>query len=373
MTQALEGITVVDVSGTIATAYCAKQLADYGAQVINLEPAEGFATRYAAPFVESLPPPENSALHAYLSTNKRSVRQDRLTDATLQALLSRADLVLDDGNQPQRIAGLGPRERGVRMSISWYGESGPYADFTGTDAQVFALNGMLRAIGREAGPPIIPTGHQAQIVAGMTAYIGALGHVLGAELGNAQEHVHLHTSILQAALCFTDVGAITFYNTGLQPPRLGINRYPPTSPMGVYPCRDGWLGVSVLTPSQWHAFCDLLGLPDLKDTPLFQSAIGRFEATDLIEPLMCEKLLQHGAEDLFYRGQEMAIPLARVPTMEELFSVDQFVERQAFSSAQLAAGKRVTVPSVPFRLFAAPPRFGGAVATLGKHDTEPLP
>lgn len=368
MTHALDGLVVLDVSGSIATAYCAKQMADYGAQVINLEPVGGFATRFEPPFVEHLHAPENSALHAYLNTNKRSVCMDALTEPQLRTLLHSAHLLLDDGHLPSRMLPWQPADHCVRMSISWYGAEGQYADFTGSDAQIFALNGMLRNIGHEAGPPLIPTGHQAQFVAGMTAYVGALGHVLAAELGNTNAAVHLNTSIFEAALCFTDVGAITYYNTGLQPARLGINRYPPTSPMGVYPCRDGWLGVSVLTPSQWHAFCELLELPELKDMPLFQTTIGRFEANDIIEPMMCEKLLQHSAEELFYKGQASAIPLARVPTMEELFSVDQFMQRQAFSSASMVGGAQISVPSVPFRLFSTPPHFGGPVATLGEHD-----
>ena len=367
---ALDGLLILDVSGTVATAYCAKQLADYGAEVINLEPACGFITRYEAPFIAGVGAPENSALHAYLSANKRSIQIDSLSDEALEDLLFRADLLLDDACLPERITGLKAPHRGVRMSISWYGEDGPYAGFTGSDAQIFALNGMLRNIGTVDGPPIIPTGYAAQIVAGMTAYIGALGHVLAAELGNKTIYTHLHTSIFEACMCFTDVGAINYYNSGLQAQRLGINRYPPTAPMGVYPCQDGWVGITVLTPSQWHAFCDLLELHDLKDVPLFQTAIGRFEAIDLIEPKMCEQLLKQSAEALFYRGQELAIPLARVPTMEELFSVDQFVERQAFSAVELRGGETVTVPSVPFRLYATPPHFGGAVATLGQHNDE---
>ena len=365
MPGALDGLLVLDLSGSIACAFCAKQMADYGAQVINLEPDEGFATRFEPPFFDNSQPPENSALHAYLSTNKRSMRLGTLSDAELASLVQAADLVLDDGAWPAAIA---PATPNVRMSISWYGAEGPYSNFTGTDAQIFALNGMLRTIGREQGPPIIPSGYAMQFVAGMTAYVGALGHVLAAELGNVAQQIELHTSIFEASLCFTDVGAINFHNTGLQSPRLGINRYPPTSPMGVYPCRDGWLGVTVLTPSQWHAFCDLLDLPDIKYMPLFQTAIGRFEAADIIEPMMCEKLLQHSAEDLFYRGQAQAIPLARVPTMEELFSVDQFTERQAFATAHAPGGAQTPVPSVPFRLFATPPHFGGAVAALGEHD-----
>lgn len=122
----------------------------------------------------------------------------------------------------------------------------------------------------------------------------------------------------------------------------------------------------MLTPSQWHSFCDLLGMEDLAGIDLFQSSIGRLQGIDVIEPMMTEKLLAHSAEDLFYRGQRARVPLARVPTMEELFEVDQYRERQAFSTAALADGSTLTVPSVSFRLFDTPPNFGGPVASLGE-------
>lgn len=364
MTGALDGLRVVDLSGTVATGYCAKLFADHGADVVNLEPAEGFPTRRMPPFLDGLRAPEASAMHAYLSTKKRSVRLDALAPGTLASIVREADLVLDDG----RTALPGGGHRRVRCSVSWYGLTGPYADFAGTDAQCYALNGMLRIIGRPEGPPIIPSGYQAQFVGGITAYVASLGYLLAGELGNAEGPVHVDASIYEATLCFTEVGAITAYNTGLEAHRMGINRLPPTYPLGVFPCRDGWIGVTVLTPTQWHAFCKLLGLEAFADEPLFQSAIARFEAADLLEPLFTEKLLEFSAEELFYRGQASAIPLARVPTMEELFGVDQFLERGAFTTAQVTPERAITVPSVPFRLYRSPPVPGGEVAALGQHN-----
>ena len=355
---ALSGIRIVDVSGTIATGYCGKLFADYGAHVINLEPEEGFQTRSIAPFLSEVPPPDNSALHAYLSTNKESVVTSKTTRA---GVLGSADLVLDDGSAEDL-----PSESS-RMSITWYGLEGPFADFETTDAHIFAMNGMLRGIGKIEGPPYIPPGYQAQILAGATAYIGALGHILGRELGNL-EPSHLETSIFEAMMCFTDVGAVAHYNTGLELTRLGINRFPPTYPLGIFPCKDGWLGVTVLTPSQWHAFCELLDMEDLAEIPLFQSSVGRLEAIDIIEPRFTEALLDKSAEALFYAGQAARIPLARVPTMEELFQVDQFMGRNAFSDATVQ-GHKLTIPSVPFRLYATPPHFGGSVERLGQSSS----
>ncbi len=363
MSQALSDILIVDVSGTVSTTYCAKLFADYGATVVNLEPETGFPTRALPPHVDdaALEITNRSAMHAYLNANKQSVWRDQLSDDETVRLLAAADLVLDDG------ADAGQYPVGLRMSISWYGQDGPYADFTGTDAQCFALNGMLRTIGHAEGPPLIPTGYQAQIVGGMAAFIGAMGQVLARELNSLTDPVHLQTSIYEAMLCFTDVGVINAYNTGLEGQRMGINRFPPTYPLGVFPCKDGWIGLTVLTPSQWHTFCALLDMPEFSDVEMFQSAVGRLEATDVLEPIFSQKLLSLSAESLFYRAQEAAVPLARVPTMEELFQVDQFVERNAFASVDMGAGHSLQAPTIPFRLFSTPPKLGGPVAALGTH------
>ncbi|MDA1076313.1 MAG: CaiB/BaiF CoA-transferase family protein [Proteobacteria bacterium] len=359
--QALQGLSVVDVSGSIATSYCAKLYADYGARVLNVEPQAGFGTRRLAPY---MPDQIESAMHAYLHTNKLSLRRDHMDPGQLARLIESADLLLDDGTSDEATCG------GVRASISWYGESGPYSEFVGSNAQCFALNGMLKNIGRVEGPPLIPTGYQAEIVGGLTAFTGSLAQVLAGEIGNRSTPVHLTTSIFESTLCFTDVGVIGYYNSGLSAQRMGINRYPPTYPLGVFPCADGWIGLTVLTPSQWRSFCRLLDMPDFADVEMFQSSVGRLEAIDVLEPVIRERLLNQSAEELFYRGQTNAIPLARVPTMEELFGVDQFVARNAFTKAQLPSGESLTVPSVPFRLYETPPKFGGVVAALGEHTKE---
>ena len=361
---ALNGIRVVDITGTIATSYCAKLCADYGAEVFNLEPEEGFPTRRLPPFVPDASPGEASATHGYLHTSKQSLLSSRLSRAARSALIAGADLVLDDG----AATAIADDLLGVRSSVSWFGQGGPYEDYLGSDAQCFALNGMLKSIGHVDGPPLIPTGYQAQMIGGLTAFVGSLGQVLGGMLGNRTGPVHIETSIFESCLCFTDVGAVTAFDTDLVVPRLGVNRFPPTYPLGVFPCRDGWLGVTVLTPSQWRAFCRLLDLTGMADVPLFQTAIGRLQASDVLEPMIQEKLLLHSAEDLFYRGQHAGIPLARVPTMEELFAVDQFLERGAFADAMLPDGLRLKVPAVPFRLMGTPPNCGGAVARLGEHS-----
>lgn len=363
MTLPLEGIVIVDQSGTIATAYCAKLLADGGASVWNAEPTTGFVTRTLPPKVGDAKVGEESAMHAWLSTSKHSIVIDH-DGPDWQQLAEAAHLILHDGQPRLPI----PDDR-LSLAISWFGSDGPYSSFQGSDAACQALCGMIRGIGPIEGPPLIPSGYQAQINAGAVAYIPALSHILGGERGLTCA-TRLEVSILEAALCFTEVQPIAAYNDAVSS-RMGINRFPPTYPLGIYRCHDGWLGITALTPSQWASLCSLIGMEDIAAKPEYQTALGRLADASILEPRIRALLADRSAEATFYEGQRRRIPLARVPTPEELFNVDQFVERQTFAEAILPAGAHVKVPVTPWRLQKTPLRRAGHVNALGNHG--PLP
>lgn len=351
----LTNVKIADISGSVATSYATKLLADYGASVVNFEGA-GFPTRTLAPL---LPDGSVSAMHGFLQQNKASVGRGASSNE-----LRQFDVVFYDSQTTQDA----PVTTNT-SAISWFGKHGAYADYQGSDAIVHALIGLMRGIGEVDGPPIIPSGYEAQIIGGLTAYIGTLGHLLGQTLGNHDEHFHLDTSIVEANLCLTEVGIVAAHNTGVVAPRMGINRFPPTYPMGIFPCKDGWLGVTVLTPSQWQAFCSLLDMEDFLQVPRYHSTLERLADREKIEPVIRQRLATRSAEELFYAGQNARIPLARVPTMEELLNVDQFVQRRAFSSID-HEDQAYQVPTVPFRLYETPPSFGGHVAAFGEQNQD---
>ena len=117
--MALDGLTVLDVCGTVSTSFCARLFADYGARVINLESDNGFPTRREPPFLKGHSPPDNSALHAFLHTGKLSVREKSLDNRALDGLIEQAHLVLDDGAPVARLARACDGFSCVRMSVSW--------------------------------------------------------------------------------------------------------------------------------------------------------------------------------------------------------------------------------------------------------------
>ena len=259
----LQDLLIADISGTIASAYVGKLFAEYGARVVNVEPTHGFSTRTLPPLLNN----GHSALHSYLNANKESVTTP---DPVSHRAVSEADLVLLDPStwSPETI-------KTNVCAISWFGLNGPYAAYQGSDAAIQALSGLMIGIGEVDGPPIIPPGYHAQMIGGLSAFNGSLAFLLGqlSREGTASEPAFfLDASIYEANLCLTELGPINAYNKNPLPSRMGINTFPPTYPLGIWPCRDGWLGVTCLSPAQWHAFCRLLGLDDYADIPLFQSS-----------------------------------------------------------------------------------------------------
>ncbi len=361
---ALAGIQVVDAAGTVATAYCGKLFRDLGARVTNLEPpGEGHPIRGLAPFHPKAPAPEASGLATWLSLGKRSVTA-HAGDAAAVHLLHRADLILDD--DPGAVREL--HDGQIRLSLSWFGATGPYAARTATDQVISAHTAAARAVGPAEGPPILTTGHTPQVVAGTLAYVAGVGHLLARETGGLGTAAHLDVSIFEAAMCITEPGPPGTLASGVIRPRIGINRFWPTYPACVYPCRDGWLGVTTVTPSQWRSLCSLLDLPELGSEPRYQVSIDRLEDADRIDALLGPRFLERNALEWVEAGQAARIPLALAPTPAELLELDQFRDRGAWVEAKHPDQGSFPAPGTPFRLHRTPAAGGGRAPRLGEHN-----
>src|SRR5262245_61493401 len=163
--QPLEGIKVLDLTHYIAGPFCTKLLADYGADVIKVErPGVGDIGRRLMPYAESDPHPEKGAYFLYLNTNKRGVTLNLQTDSgvyMLQGLVKWAD-VLVENFMPRVLPSLGLsyaelREinpRLVYVSISNFGQTGPYRDYEAEDLIAYAMSGLQSLLGPHDRPPL---------------------------------------------------------------------------------------------------------------------------------------------------------------------------------------------------------------------------
>jgi crotonobetainyl-CoA:carnitine CoA-transferase CaiB-like acyl-CoA transferase len=366
------GLRVLELGTLPAGAYCARLFADFGASVLKLEPPAGDPARAASPRIEGAAPGEGSAWFAWLNFGKESATLDPAQPgaaAALARLLGQADVIVDSLEPAQRAAlGIdhaalrGARPQQVIADLSWFGREGPWACYRGTDAVCRALGGNVQLIGPVDGPPIALPDYESAILAGLSAFIPLAASL---PVPDREHGAVWEVSVLDAVIALAEYQGSEAWPSGRPQPRLGINRFTPTYPMGIYRCREGWLGITVVTPLQWASFCELLGMPELGHHPDYHMGPDRLRFADTLEPRIGAALARESAAHWFARGLEMKIPFAVVPDPAGVLAVPPFRERGAIVAIE-SGGRRFEAPGCPFRLTVTPPAAGGCAPAPGE-------
>ena len=198
-TTPLEGVRVVEWGELVSAPFCAKLLAELGADVIKIEPPSGDPARRCGPFPGHSPDPEASGLFLFANLGKRSITLDTDTDAgraRLHELLDTADIFVE--NRPfadLHCAGIAAEQlmerhpQLITVSISPYGRTGEYRERAGYDLQVNALSGMSFGTGHTHREPITTPGRQAGFLAGVGGAYAAIVALLARAAGPTPRRV----------------------------------------------------------------------------------------------------------------------------------------------------------------------------------------
>jgi crotonobetainyl-CoA:carnitine CoA-transferase CaiB-like acyl-CoA transferase len=360
----LEDVRVVETGSLEAGAYCAKLLADFGADVVKVEPPEGDPLRRAPPFVGPKVDPD-SALFAWLNAGKRSLVAGPNDSAKLAELLAGADVLVDstDAHSARRRHAdyLARFPDLTIVSLSWFGETGPYRDFTGSDAVCRALAGLVKLAGPIEGPPVFLPDHQASVFAGLSAFTAT-----AAALWSAQKGRRFEVSVLESSVVLSEFPAALASYDGVPELRLGLNKFHPTF-MGIYPCREGWLGVTAGGPRLWWSFCELLGFTDWLEDSSLDTRAGRFSRLPEIDARIGARLKDRTAREWFEMTKARRLPIVMVPTMADLLAEPVHRAAGAFETIEIGAS-RFEAPTTPLRLTATPPGARGPAPALGSSD-----
>lgn len=338
------GLRVLEVGSLAAASWCARHFADFGADVLKLEAEGGDALRRAAPRFGNGADAQ-SAWFAFLNFGKRIAPE---SGADFVALVRDADvIVLGDCARDLSAA----RPDAIVIDASWFGRSGPYRDFRATDATVRALAGLAELVGPAEGPPMAGADFQAAYVAGLWAFIGACAGLMARQRDGGRR---LDASVHEACVTLTEYQTAEASFKGAPQDRLGIGRFAPTYPLGVYRARDGWIGVTMVTPAQWRGFCDMLGLHELGADPDMTTGLERLPHADRLEALFLPRLAQRDAADWFAEGLKRKLPIVVVPRVEDLTGTPEFRARGAIATLQ-GGPRELRAPASPLRLVATPP------------------
>lgn len=352
MKSPLAKYRVIETGALPAAAYAARLFADFGAEVIKVEPVEGDPLRRFPPQLGAAGEPPESGWFAYLNYGKKSVVADA---GRLNELLAGADVLIDSAGIDH-----GAFPHLVAAELSWFGKSGPYVNFKATDAICRALAGFVQLIGPEEGPPLTLPDYQSAIMGGLSAFIPLLSALHSGASRSFELSVH------EATVALAEYQAIEAWSTGAPQKRLGFNRFMPTYPMGVYRCKTGWIGITIVTPAQWSNFCKLLDMPELARDPLFAMGAERLARADMLEARFVPRFLDRTAEEWFEAALEVRLPFTIVPDMKQMLDWSVFRDRKAIVPIRIGA-RVVEAPGSPLHLSATPPNFGGVVPRIGEH------
>ncbi|HEY8357286.1 MAG TPA: CoA transferase, partial [Ramlibacter sp.] len=276
---ALARFRVLDLSRVRAGPTCVRMLADFGADVIRIEPPPGIDANDNM-FVDS----RDGGDFQNLNRNKRSLtlnlKQPRGL-AVFKRLVEDADVVVENwrpdvkgrlGIDYPALRAINPRI--VLASISGYGQDGPYARRPGFDQVIQGMAGLMSVTGHPGQGPLRAGLAVADSSTGLYAALGIFAALLEREQSGEGQWVH--TSLLQSQIAMMDFQAARYLNEGVVPVQCG-NDHPTASPMGLYRTQDGDLNIGAAGEGNWRRFCEALGRPDWPKDPRFATDRARIE------------------------------------------------------------------------------------------------
>src|SRR2546425_760110 len=328
----LKGLRVIDLTQDFAGPFCTMMLSDLGAEVIKIEkPGTGDETRaWGPPFV-------NGISYYFLSLNrgKKSVVLDLKTgegQRIIRKLVVDADIFVES-SRPGQMARFNldfPRLRKINkalvyVSISSFGQTGPYRDRLGYDLIAFAMSGIMATTGEEGRPPIRMSVPVADLAAGhyaSTAILAALSRRLVIGRGDYID-LSLHDSIVS----WLTYLASYYFATGKEPQRLG-SAHPSIIPYQAFRCKDKDLVLGIGNDHQWTNFCSATGLQRLHVDRRFSTNQARVKNRRLLIPVLQRMFRRRDAKEWQNILDQAKVPVAPVLGIRDIVHDPHVLKRR---------------------------------------------
>jgi crotonobetainyl-CoA:carnitine CoA-transferase CaiB-like acyl-CoA transferase len=318
----LSGHRVLELGSTASGPFCARLLADFGAEVVKIEPVEGDPIRKLGETVEG-----KSLYAASICRNKQIASFDfHKPEACelLKRLVPHFDIVVENF-RPGTLEkwGLGYSDLVklkpdlIMTSISGYGQTGPYRNKPGYGVIGEAMSGLRHMIGDADRPPSRVAIPLTDYIAGLYAAFGTVMAVLVREKTGAGQRVD--ATLIESAFSFMEAYVPAFEKTGTTGMRSGA-RLPNSAPNTLFPTRDGsHIHIAALADTVFRRLAGVMGQPELGTDPRFadQNARNRNEAE--LEALIGEWTQSHDLAELQQALDQADVPASRIFTMADIY------------------------------------------------------
>lgn len=327
----LEGLRVLDMTIARAGPTAVRLLADWGADVIKIEPPRPHRSGDAKNSKSSSATggrrgPDEQNLHR----NKRSLAIDLKSDSgreVFHKMAAQSDIIVENfrsdvkfrlGVDFETIHAINPKL--IYASISGFGQEGPYAKRPGVDQIIQGMSGLMSVTGKPGDGPMRVGVAISDTSAGMFLGQGILLALLHREKTGQGQWVH--TSLLEAMLCKLDFQAARYTMNGEVAEQQG-NDHPTQVPMGTFEAADGYVNIAAFGDIMWTRFCDALEAKDLYAHPEYQSVRARSAARDQIREDMNVVCRQYPVRELVDRLNAAGVPCGPINTIGDAFEDEQ--------------------------------------------------
>ena len=371
---ALDGIRVLDLTRVRAGPTCVRVLADFGADVIGVEPPPGVDPNEAL-FASN----RRGGDFQNLNRNKRALTLNLKTAegrAVFARLAARADVVVENwrpdvkarlGLDYEALAAINPCI--VLASISGFGQDGPYALRPGVDQIVQGMGGLMSLTGTEATGPLRAGLAVSDISTGLYAAIGVLVALREREVSGRGQWVQ--ASLLHSMIAMMDFQVARYVNDGAVPQPAG-NDHPTSAPMGLFDASDGRFNIGATGEATWRRLCETIGRPDWVGRPEWASEPLRVRhRASLTEAL--QAVFAGGTVDRWVRAlNDAGVPAGPLYTVPELVEDPQVRHLGVVAHTTTSDGAPVRVISQPVKLSRTPAHVARGAPDWGEQTEEIL-
>jgi len=327
----LTGLTVLELGSTAAGPFCARLLADFGADVIKVEDIVGDPVRNLGETFEG-----SSLYAASILRSKRllsmDLRQPEVCDI-IREMIPRVDIVVENfrpgglekwGLGYEDLRKINPEI--ILTRISGFGQTGTWSRKPGYGVIGEAVSGLREMIGDEDRPP-------SRVAMPLTDYIAALYGAFGTMLALTSRQATGHgqvvdASLFESAFSFMENSVPTYDKLGKMFSRSG-SKLPHSTPNNLYPTKDGsHIHITALADSVFQRLILAMERPELAEAEQYATQVNRAENEDALEKIVSDWTATKNLEEIESILEKADVPAARIYKMSDVFKSNLYRERE---------------------------------------------
>lgn len=370
----LQGLKVLDLSRVLAGPYCTMLLADFGADVIKIEPPKvGDDSRAFGPFVGT-----ESAYFMSLNRNKRSMSLDFKNTKHIEVfkeMVAKADIVVENyrpgtmekfGLGYEILKSINPKL--IYAACSGFGRTGPYTKKPAYDIIVQAMGGIMSITGEEGGIPTRVGASIGDVIAGVFTAYGVMLALYHRDMTGEGQLVDV--GMLDCQVAILENAIARYVTSGEVPGPIG-NRHPSITPFSSFTAKDGQIIVGAGNDRLWIKLCNLLDKNELIVDERFCDNGKRTVNYRELHAILNDILKNKTIDEWMVMLEEAGIPCAPINDVARIIDDQQIKAREMIVEVEHPVAGNLKMPGVPVKLSLTPGSVRTAAPLLA-HDTEEI-